>query len=91
MFYRGDANGDGGLDVSDAVAIAVHLFAGRTNAVECRAAADADSNGVLNVTDALYILRFLFRLGPPPVPPFPACGPEATQGLLGCDVGSSCP
>jgi hypothetical protein len=55
----------------------------------CRAAADTDTSGSVNVTDAVFLLGHLFAGGPAPAAPFPGCG-ESSTGSLGCDSGSSC-
>lgn len=71
-FIRGDANGDGSLDISDAVTILIHLFAG--GATLSPRAADANDDGALNISDAVYVLDYLFTGGPEPPPPFPEPG-----------------
>ncbi|MGH9362080.1 MAG: hypothetical protein ACRD2T_09195 [Thermoanaerobaculia bacterium] len=82
-FLRGDANGDGGLDLSDPVSVLFHLFFGGT--LGCREAGDGDSSGTLELTDAVLLLSYLFTDGAPPGQPFPAC--EAPEGgfRIGCD------
>jgi len=87
IFLRGDANADGGVDLSDAVALLLHLFGGR--ALECLAAADADGGGSLAITDAVRLLDLLFRSGPALPAPYPACGPAASPGP-GCEAYSPC-
>lgn len=82
FFLRGDANGDGAIDVSDAVRILIGLFvAGDT--VDCPDAFDVDDSGALDSTDALALLGYLFRGGLPPPGPFPAAGddPSPTDPL----------
>ncbi len=45
---------------------------------------DADGNGAVNLTDALFILlNHLFRGGDPPPAPYPAAGIDPTQDGLG--------
>jgi hypothetical protein len=88
-FKRGDANSSGGLDLSDAVFVLLHLFkSGRTPA--CLKSADADGSGVLNVTDPLYILNFLFKGGPLPPAPYPSCGADPTEDELTCETYAPC-
>jgi hypothetical protein len=88
-FRRGDSNGDGGLNVTDAVNTLEHLFRGGAPP-PCPDAADADDSGRLNVTDPVYLLEHLFRGGSAPPAPGPAaCGEDPTQDdLTGCS--SSC-
>jgi hypothetical protein len=81
-FLRGDVNTSGLVELSDALAVLVHLFGGRT--ILCQDAADADDSGTLSLSDAMVILNFLFKGGPPPAAPFPAIGTDATTDSLSC-------
>ncbi len=85
----GDANGDGRLDVSDAVTLLLGLFAGVDLEPRCDpdagAAADVntailDVNGdaLVDISDAIHLLRFLFAGGPAH-----ALGPDCVR-LEGC-------
>jgi hypothetical protein len=65
LFVRGDASGDGAVDVGDVVHILNYLFKGQT-APDPLGAADANCDGEVNLADAIYILNYLFRDGPPP-------------------------
>lgn len=87
LFQRGDANADRGVNLSDPVGILGGLFLGDP-LVACPDAADADDNGVVSVTDAIYLLRYLFMSGPPPPPPFGKCGadPGGDADGIGCLV-----
>jgi hypothetical protein len=67
QFRRGDANGDGVLDISDPVGILLHLFAG--GAISCLDAADANDDGALDIADPLALLGHFFSGLPPPPPP----------------------
>lgn len=68
-FYpRGDANGDGHVDMSDAIATLNYLFQGGTN-LGCQGAADANGDGILDLTDAITTLNFLFLGGEAPQNP----------------------
>jgi mono/diheme cytochrome c family protein len=86
-FRRGDANGDGALNITDAVRILVHLFRGGTGDA-CLDALNADGSSTLELTDAVYLLRYLFQPGPPPPPPFTACGNAGP--VLGCAAFAAC-
>ncbi|MBI4606199.1 MAG: hypothetical protein HY721_29890 [Planctomycetes bacterium] len=81
-FVRGDANGDGSVDISDAVKALFILFAGA--ATDCEDAADADDSGTLVLTDAVHILNYLFRSGPVIPAPFPEPGADPTADALSC-------
>jgi len=83
QFIRGDSNGDGSVDVSDAVKIVFHLFSGAD--LSCRDAADIDDDEQLNITDAVRLLGHLFRGGPPPADPYPGSGPDPDGDALDCD------
>jgi len=88
-FQRGDVDSDGNLGMSDAVHLLGHLFLGE-EAPSCQDAADANDDAVLDLGDAVHVLSFLFLGGPPPGPPFPACGPDPTADPLGCAQEGGC-
>ncbi|MGQ9591721.1 MAG: hypothetical protein ACUVYA_15665 [Planctomycetota bacterium] len=76
-FVRGDANRDGAVDVADAVALILWLFAASVEP-PCLDSLDADDSGAIDITDAVHLLRYLFLAGPPPRSPFPDSGPDPT-------------
>ena len=84
-FIRGDCDGDGAVNITDAVCTLEWLFRGGAEP-ECAAATNADGLGVVDVTDPVYLLSHLFRGGPPPVAPFPECGPgtPGSDEQIGC-------
>jgi len=93
-FRRGDPDGSGSLDLTDAVFILNYLFLAGTRP-SCIDAADTDDSGSLDLTDAVYSLNFQFLAGPPF--PFPGpidCGadgsPDENGGDLGCDSYGDC-
>jgi hypothetical protein len=89
-FFRGDANADETLDISDPIHLLAHLFLGG-RAPACADAADANDDGRLDISDAVTALDYLFRgagLLPPPV--FPACGQDPTHDALRCAGGGGC-
>ena len=91
-FRRGEANADGQLDLSDAVAILSHLFTGGA-APTCEKAADANGDGRLDISDAVTVLSYLFLGGDPlPAPGPEACGSEPAESAspLGCDFYAPC-
>ena len=81
-FIRGDCNGDEGIDISDAVKILFFLFLGNT--VDCQDACDADDLGSVTITDAIFVLQFLFSNGPIPLSPYPEQGKDPTPDALTC-------
>lgn len=91
-FRRGDANDDSVVNLTDAVAVLLHLAAGGPNLL-CREAANVNDDGSLNLTDPVYLLEHLFRSGPPPAAPGTVrCGldPETSESALGCEAYESC-
>jgi len=90
VFHRGDAEGDGAVDLSDAVFLIDSLFLGGP-APGCLESADGDNDGSVDLSDAIGILNFLFLAGAPPAPPGPPplpCGrdpdPAGSPNALGC-------
>jgi hypothetical protein len=88
-FLRGDANGDGKVDLSDGVRVLNYLFLGNAT-IECLDAADSNDTGGHDLTDGVRIFNFLF-LGhePPPVPGHLDCGVDPSADSLSCDEGCS--
>jgi hypothetical protein len=62
---RGDVNGDGRTDITDAINILGHLFLGQC--LECEAAADVDNSLNVDITDPINLLTYLFLGGTAPV------------------------
>ncbi|HVR75587.1 MAG TPA: NPCBM/NEW2 domain-containing protein [Planctomycetota bacterium] len=93
VFHRGDADGSGELQLTDAIHILGFLFLGGA-APPCMDAADTNDDGRLQLTDAVQILGFLFQGGTPPAPPGPPpspCGEDPPGGeSLGCEVYEGC-
>jgi ferredoxin len=83
-FRRGDANADGGSDLSDAVRVLQHLFGGAE--LGCLEAGDVDGSGAIDISDPLHLLAFLFREGPPPAEPHGRCDTRPGGPRLGCET-----
>ncbi|MFQ5653144.1 MAG: FG-GAP-like repeat-containing protein [Planctomycetota bacterium] len=93
-FFRGDVNGDGQIDVADAVYLLLYLFLPGSPAPVCLDSADMDDGGVLDIGDPIALLDYLFHSGgTPPAPPFPGCGVDPTSDcLVNCSYPQgSCP
>ena len=45
----------------------------------------------IEITDPVYVLRFLFTSGKEPPAPYPACGPDGGQDSLFCASFTPCP
>jgi hypothetical protein len=88
-FRRGDSNGDGEMDVSDAVYVLGFLFLGGVTP-PCQKSLDANDTGRVDISDAVYILGFLFLGGTPLPPPSTACDKDPTPDDLSCDSFSGC-
>ncbi|MGQ9590329.1 MAG: LamG-like jellyroll fold domain-containing protein [Planctomycetota bacterium] len=75
-FRRGDANADGGMNITDGIFVLNYLFLGGP-APTCLDAADSNGDNALNITDGIYILNYLFLGGTAPPEPGPdVCGPD---------------
>ncbi|MEM7231254.1 MAG: M43 family zinc metalloprotease [Planctomycetota bacterium] len=83
FFLRGDCNTDGQVDLSDAIAVLLDLFAGGPPN-PCPDACDANDDEVRDLSDAVRILDFLFRDGPSFPAPFPRVGIDLEGDELGC-------
>jgi hypothetical protein len=81
-FRRGDVDGDGTVNITDAISLLGFLFLG-SDPPPCLDAADTDDNGRLVLTDAIAILNFLFQSGTPLAPPGTTCGPDAEPDTMG--------
>ena len=83
-FRRGDVNGDGALDVADAVALLQNLFVPGTGALDCPDAGDGNDDGALDLADAIFFLEVLFVPGALVIPPpgDSSCGADPTTDAL---------
>jgi N-acetylmuramoyl-L-alanine amidase len=90
-FRRGDADGGGTVDISDAILVLNWLFTGG-NEPACGDAADADDGGGVDITDPLRVLGWLFSGAAEPPPPGPAaCGLDpSADALAACAEGAGC-
>ncbi|MEM7165625.1 MAG: dockerin type I repeat-containing protein [Planctomycetota bacterium] len=79
LFRRGDTNGDGALNIADAIYLLGNLFPIATpNPIDCEDAADANDDGSRNIADAVAILGSLFGTPAQPLPaPGSSCGLDA--------------
>ncbi len=89
-FRRGDSNGDGEFNIADPITTLNFLFRGGPDS-GCRDANDTDDNGAIDLTDAMWLILYLFLGAEPPVPPFLACGLDPTPDGLTCEGHSLCP
>ena len=62
---RGDANGDGVINVGDIVYLVSYLYKAGP-APNPLWTGDANSDGIVNVGDIVYLVSYLYKGGPPP-------------------------
>lgn len=91
-FRRGDVDGSGVPNMSDAIFGLNWLFLGGVEP-ECQDAADVDDSGTVNLSDMVALLLYLFLSGEPPAPPgLEVCGTDPTDDdLPPCRYEASCP
>ena len=65
LFKRGDANGDGVIDVGDVVYIINYLYR-NGDPPSPMEAGDANCDGIVNVGDVVYLINYLYKGGPAP-------------------------
>jgi len=80
-YIRGDCDGDGAVNITDAIGLLNFLF--RMGSVGCLAACDADGGGSLNITDPIRILLSLFMDWGPLLPPR-SCGDVSAPTTFTC-------
>ncbi|HAK96920.1 MAG TPA: hypothetical protein DCM87_18510 [Planctomycetes bacterium] len=68
----GDANGDGTVDVADAIAVLSHLFADVE--APCPNVINVNGDARVDIADAIYMLSYLFAHGPAPCGAPRPCG-----------------
>lgn len=91
-FIRGDANMSGRLDLADALSILSFLTGcadEKLNPSNCLDAMDADGSRGINLTDAIFLLNYLYMGGerlPAPFPEAESLGPYDPG--LGCPGGA---
>lgn len=64
VYACGDSNGDGNINVGDAVHLIAYVFKGGP-APEPLTTGDANCDGAINVGDAVYLINFIFKGGAP--------------------------
>jgi hypothetical protein len=89
VFLRGDANSDGGVDLTDAIFTLNRLYIGESPTPECERTADSNADGAIDVSDAVFTLGVLF-VGDVMPPPYPDCGLDPSPKRLGCAHYPTC-
>lgn len=83
-FRRGDANDDGGHDISDAVFTLLYLFAGSAQS-DCLDSMDVNDDGEIDISDPVAFLMYLFLDGANIKSPGPnGTGLDPTTDSLDC-------
>jgi hypothetical protein len=93
ILERGDVNFNNVINITDAMLIFFYAFGQGTASfpVGCLDIADCNDDGVVDISDPIYILIDVYEGGPPPPPPnVGSCGPDPTPDGLICD-GQYCP
>ncbi len=68
-----------------------HLFVGGRRASSLpEGLLEANATGTVDLTDAVYLLNFLFTGGAPLAAPFFECGSDPTPDGLSCDSFPAC-
>ncbi len=81
-FLRGDANGSGAVDLSDAISILNGLFVAGEE-ISCADAADGNDDGDVDLSDPIFVLNYLFVGGDdPPAPGASECGVDPSEDDL---------
>ncbi|MEM7166523.1 MAG: hypothetical protein AAF581_13740 [Planctomycetota bacterium] len=88
-FIRGDGDGDGAVNITDAIYALGYLF--NSGPGLCVKALDYNDDGGVNLVDPVGVLAYLFTQGTAPAQPFPNCGPDTTGDTLPCGAVPACP
>ena len=90
VFRRGDADGNGVLELTDSIRLLGFLFLGAAEP-GCLDAADSNDDGKTDIGDAVNSLNVLFLgSGNIPAPGAMNCGVDPTDDGLGCAAYDSC-
>jgi len=90
QFIRGDADGVQGVRLADAILLIGRVF-GQNSIPGCIEAADANADGLLDISDGISLLYYLYANGEPPPPPFPECGIRPIDAFFPCEEHPTCP
>lgn len=87
-FVRGDSDGDGAVDLADAIQLLGWITGGGEPG--CWTAADVNGDMRIDISDPIALLGYLFASELPPVAPFPGCGTDPNS-VFTCMTYSACP
>ncbi len=88
LYNRGDCNVDGMINVADGMTILSELFSDGATPT-CRAACDANGDGVYDIADPISLFNYVLFGAAPPPSPFGTCGADALG--WSCDMFDACP
>ncbi len=88
FFLHGDANDDGSVDLSDAIAILFALFTAQP--LSCQKGADANDDGAVDLSDAVFLLGYLFLGERAPEARLGTCWTDPTPDELTCESSGGC-
>jgi hypothetical protein len=66
IYFCGDCNNDGIIDVGDVVYLISYLYRGGSEPLPQLCVGDVNTDGVVNIGDAVYLINYLFREGSAP-------------------------
>ena len=98
-FRRGDVDGDGEINITDAVVTLAFLFSNRPPGgpfgpppieLSCLDSADGNDDGEVDISDPIHSLNYQFLGGPEPPRPFATCGTDPTPDSLDCERFDLC-
>lgn len=89
LMRRGDCNGDGQLNIADAIAVLSLLFLGSGDP-PCADACDVNDDAAIDIADPVFLLEWLFGNGETIPEPYPFCGNDQTADPLDCVEGTEC-
>ena len=89
IFIRGDFDGNGQLQMSDPVSGLRYMFQ-EDSGPQSFDAADTNDDGVNDLSDSIYALRYLFVNGPESPAPFLFCWFDPTEDELAAENQSVC-
>lgn len=64
-YAAGDVDGNGFVNISDAVFLIAYIFGGGPAPSNLQAA-DADCSGMITISDAVFLITYIFSSGPAP-------------------------
>ena len=93
QFLRGDVDGNGSIDIADALHVLGWIFLEGPEPT-CLDAADTNDDGCIDLQDLAHfpvpgVCPYFEMEFCAPRPPYPFCGPDPTPDFLGCRAG--CP